>query len=70
MSGTPDLGKMTTAPFAVFSILVLVDYGSFSSAPLFMVFIFPTQGSKQSGTPVKVHPMVITMGIRLSRTNI
>jgi hypothetical protein len=29
MSCTPDLGEMTTAPSAICSILVLIDYGSF-----------------------------------------
>jgi hypothetical protein len=34
MSCTPGLGEMTTAPFAIFSILVLIDYCVFLFSPV------------------------------------
>jgi len=46
MSCTPDLGKITAAPFAVYSIVVLVDYDSFSCDALFIVVILLNQGVK------------------------
>jgi hypothetical protein len=53
MSCTPDLGKITTALFAVFSILVLIDYGSFYCSVLFIVVILPDQGGKRSEAATK-----------------
>jgi len=53
MSCTPDLGEMTIAPFAVFSIFVLTDYCSFFCFVLLIFVILPNQGGKRSEAATK-----------------